>query len=107
MVILRAVGVCEFAGCSEKFCKDSGLRHKAMVEIKKLRMQLTNTGKDVFLLLIDSPVSAEDYMVSVKLIYVYINPKRHQFFELAMLEKVKLGKHEGQSCKVVLTFKVP
>lgn len=65
MVILRAVGACEFAGCSENFCKDNGLRHKAMVEIRKLRMQLTNTSKDVSLLLIDSPVSAEDYRVSV------------------------------------------
>ena len=65
MVILRAVGASEFAVCSEKFCKDNGLRHKAMVEIRKLRMQLTNTSKDVSLLLIDSPVSAEDYRVSV------------------------------------------
>ena len=71
MVILRAVGACEFAGCSEKFCKDNGLRHKAMIEIRKLRMQLTNTGKDVSLLLIDSPVFAEDYRVSVKLICLY------------------------------------
>lgn len=65
MVILRAVGASEFAVCFEKFCKDNGLRHKAMVEIRKLRMQLTNTSKDVSLLLIDSPVSAEDYRVSV------------------------------------------
>lgn len=106
MVILRAVGACEFAGCSEKFCKDNGLRHKAMVEIKKLRMQLTKIGKDVSPLLIDSPVSAEDYRVSVKLICLY-QSKASSVFELAMLEKVRLGKHEGQSCKVVLTFKVP
>ena len=71
MVILRAVGACEFAGCSEKFCKDNGLRHKAMVEIRKLRIQLTNTGKDVSLLLIDSSVSAEDFQVSVELICLY------------------------------------
>lgn len=71
MVILRAVGACEFAGCSEKFCKDNGLRHKAMVEIRKLRMQLTNTGKSGALLLIDSPICGKDFRVSVKLICLY------------------------------------
>ena len=42
MVMLRAVGAAEFSGCSPKFCQSSGLRHKAMVEIRKLRVQLTN-----------------------------------------------------------------
>ena len=42
LVILRAVGACEFSGCSEKFCKDNGLRYKAMTEIRKLRVQITN-----------------------------------------------------------------
>eukprot|EP00794_Sanderia_malayensis_P014128 gene14128-15605_t len=41
MVILRAVGAFEYAGCSEKFCKENGLRYKAMAEIKKLRAQLS------------------------------------------------------------------
>lgn len=41
MVILRAVGACEYAGCTEKFCKENGLRYKAMVEIRKLRAQLS------------------------------------------------------------------
>lgn len=42
MVLLRAVGACEYAGCTEKFCFENGLRHKGMVEIRKLRTQLTN-----------------------------------------------------------------
>ena len=47
MVILRAVGACEFSGCSPKFCHSSGLRHKAMIEIRKLRVQLTNAVNSV------------------------------------------------------------
>ncbi|XP_065890829.1 probable ATP-dependent RNA helicase DHX37 isoform X2 [Dysidea avara] len=43
MVILKAIGGCEFAGCSSKFCKTHGLRFKAMKEIRKLRSQLTNS----------------------------------------------------------------
>uniref|UniRef100_A0A3Q0RF39 Activating signal cointegrator 1 complex subunit 3 n=1 Tax=Amphilophus citrinellus TaxID=61819 RepID=A0A3Q0RF39_AMPCI len=42
MVMLGAVGACEFAGCTPKFCENNGLRYKAMVEIRKLRGQLTN-----------------------------------------------------------------
>lgn len=42
---IGAVGACEFAGCSPKFCEDNGLRYKAMVEIRRLRGQLTNAGK--------------------------------------------------------------
>lgn len=42
-----AVGACEFAGCSPKFCEDNGLRYKAMVEIRRLRGQLTNAGKSL------------------------------------------------------------
>ncbi|XP_069563899.1 probable ATP-dependent RNA helicase DHX37 [Brachyistius frenatus] len=42
MVMLGAVGACEFAGCTPKICEDNGLRYKAMVEIRKLRGQLTN-----------------------------------------------------------------
>ena len=44
MVLLKAVGAVAFAGCTAQFCWERGLRHKAMVEIGKLRMQLTNTG---------------------------------------------------------------
>ena len=43
MVLLRAVGASEYAGCTEKFCSENGLRHKGMVEIRKLRAQLTNS----------------------------------------------------------------
>ncbi|XP_061673457.1 probable ATP-dependent RNA helicase DHX37 [Syngnathoides biaculeatus] len=42
MVMLGAVGACEFAGCTLKFCEENGLRYKAMVEIRRLRSQLTN-----------------------------------------------------------------
>ncbi|XP_061881581.1 probable ATP-dependent RNA helicase DHX37 [Entelurus aequoreus] len=42
MVMLGAVGACEFTGCTPKFCEDNGLRYKAMVEIRRLRSQLTN-----------------------------------------------------------------
>lgn len=41
---IGAVGACEFAGCTPKFCEENGLRYKAMVEIRKLRGQLTNAG---------------------------------------------------------------
>ncbi|KAG2470565.1 DHX37 helicase, partial [Polypterus senegalus] len=47
MVMLGAVGACEFAGCTSKFCSDNGLRYKAMVEIRRLRGQLTNTVNSV------------------------------------------------------------
>ena len=45
MVLLKAVGACEFAGCTPSFCSQHGLRHKAMIEIRKLRAQLTNAGQ--------------------------------------------------------------
>uniref|UniRef100_A0A7N5ZXE3 RNA helicase n=1 Tax=Anabas testudineus TaxID=64144 RepID=A0A7N5ZXE3_ANATE len=47
MVMLGAVGACEFAGCTPKFCEENGLRYKAMVEIRKLRGQLTNAVNTV------------------------------------------------------------
>lgn len=40
MVVLRAIGASEYATCVETFCKNNGLRHKALIEIKKLRNQL-------------------------------------------------------------------
>ncbi|XP_003705127.3 putative ATP-dependent RNA helicase kurz [Megachile rotundata] len=45
MVLIRAVGGAEYAGTKGKllsFCEEHGLRHKAVVEIRKLRQQLTN-----------------------------------------------------------------
>nr|XP_031830340.1 probable ATP-dependent RNA helicase kurz [Nomia melanderi] len=45
MVLIRAVGAAEYAGTKGKllpFCEEHGLRHKAIVEIRKLRQQLTN-----------------------------------------------------------------
>ncbi|XP_053327841.1 probable ATP-dependent RNA helicase DHX37 [Spea bombifrons] len=41
MVMLGAVGACEYAGLTPKFCEQNGLRYKAMVEIRRLRGQLT------------------------------------------------------------------
>lgn len=48
MVLLKAVGAAEYANSQSKlesFCTDYGLRHKAVVEIRKLRIQLTNEIK--------------------------------------------------------------
>ncbi|XP_033947271.1 probable ATP-dependent RNA helicase DHX37 isoform X2 [Pseudochaenichthys georgianus] len=47
MVMLGAVGACEFAGCTPNFCEENGLRYKAMVEIRRLRGQLTNAVNSV------------------------------------------------------------
>ncbi|NXG46568.1 DHX37 helicase, partial [Psilopogon haemacephalus] len=45
MVMLGAVGACEYAGCSRQFCEENGLRYKALLEIRRLRGQLTTAGK--------------------------------------------------------------
>lgn len=45
MVLLTAVGAAEYEGSTEKilsFCEENGLRYKALMEIRKLRQQLTN-----------------------------------------------------------------
>uniref|UniRef100_A0A0A1XCG5 RNA helicase n=1 Tax=Zeugodacus cucurbitae TaxID=28588 RepID=A0A0A1XCG5_ZEUCU len=45
MVLLRAVGAAEYAGSQGKlaqFCAENGLRPKALTEVRKLRVQLTN-----------------------------------------------------------------
>lgn len=45
IVLLRAVGASEYAGSQgnlQEFCKTNGLRPKAIAEIRKLRVQLTN-----------------------------------------------------------------
>ncbi|KAI1292042.1 putative ATP-dependent RNA helicase kurz [Halotydeus destructor] len=41
-VLLKAIGSSEFAGYTAAFCERNGLRHKAIVEVHKLRKQLTN-----------------------------------------------------------------
>ncbi|XP_053952110.1 probable ATP-dependent RNA helicase kurz [Anastrepha ludens] len=57
MVLLRAVGAAEYAGSQGKlaqFCAENGLRPKALTEVRKLRIQLTNeinlnvTGVDLY-----------------------------------------------------------
>jgi ATP-dependent RNA helicase DHX37/DHR1 len=45
MVLLRVVGACEYAGCSDEFCVRNGVRRKAMLEVRRLRRQLTNLGE--------------------------------------------------------------
>ncbi|XP_063171368.1 probable ATP-dependent RNA helicase DHX37 [Candoia aspera] len=47
MVMLGAVGACEYAGCTPQFCSANGLRYKAMVEIRRLRGQLTTVVNTV------------------------------------------------------------
>ncbi|KAK7802339.1 hypothetical protein U0070_025291 [Myodes glareolus] len=47
MVLLGAVGACEYAGCSPQFCRANGLRYKAMLEIRRLRGQLTTAVNTV------------------------------------------------------------
>ncbi|NXD07295.1 DHX37 helicase, partial [Nothocercus nigrocapillus] len=47
MVMLGAVGACEYAGCTPKFCEDNGLRYKAMLEIRRLRGQLTTAVNSI------------------------------------------------------------
>ncbi|XP_069353429.1 probable ATP-dependent RNA helicase DHX37 isoform X2 [Eulemur rufifrons] len=41
MVLLGAVGACEYAGCTPQFCEANGLRYKAIMETRRLRGQLT------------------------------------------------------------------
>lgn len=41
MVLLKAVGGTEHVGLSKKVCDDNGLRYNALLEIRKLRSQLT------------------------------------------------------------------
>lgn len=48
MVLLKAVGGAEYANSQnklEKFCSENGLRQKALLEIRKLRLQLTGEVK--------------------------------------------------------------
>ncbi|XP_063820666.1 probable ATP-dependent RNA helicase DHX37 isoform X2 [Pseudophryne corroboree] len=43
IVMLGAVGACEYSGLTPNFCERNGLRFKAMMEIRRLRGQLTTT----------------------------------------------------------------
>ncbi|XP_071448431.1 probable ATP-dependent RNA helicase kurz [Hetaerina americana] len=40
--LIRAVGAAEYARSSEEFCMKAGLRHRAILEIRKIRVQLSN-----------------------------------------------------------------
>ena len=44
MVMLKAVGSAEYEGSTSEFCNAHGIRQKAMKEVRKLRVQLTNAG---------------------------------------------------------------
>ena len=66
MVLLKAVGACEYVGCSPGFCEKYNIRHKAMLEIRKLRTHLTNSGRDCCLLF------RVMYMCVCMYIYIYI-----------------------------------
>ena len=48
MILIRAVGAAEYEGCSQEFCEQAGLRHKAVCEIRKLRNQLTNKVNELW-----------------------------------------------------------
>lgn len=58
MVLLKAVGACEYQGASPEFCEKHGIRYKAMKEIRKLRAQLTNAGKisNIHKTLVETPI---------------------------------------------------
>ncbi|XP_068099941.1 probable ATP-dependent RNA helicase DHX37 [Hyperolius riggenbachi] len=47
MVMLGAVGACEYSGLTPKFCERNGLRFKAMMEIRRLRGQLTTAANSL------------------------------------------------------------
>ncbi|KAI0211448.1 putative ATP-dependent RNA helicase DHX37 [Lamellibrachia satsuma] len=47
MVLLKAVGACEYVGCTPAFCEKYNIRHKAVLEIRKLRTHLTNSVNTV------------------------------------------------------------
>ena len=44
-VLIKAVGACEAEGSIPAFCARNNLRPKAMLEIRRLRAQLTKEGK--------------------------------------------------------------
>lgn len=48
-VYLKAVGASEYADCTAEFCRTYGLRQSAMVEVRKLRHQLTGIVNSIWL----------------------------------------------------------
>lgn len=66
MVLIRAIVGAEYAGIKGKlipFCKEHGLRHKAVVEIRKLRQQLTN----------EINLNIQDLNLTIDPQYVFLN----------------------------------
>ena len=59
MILLRAVGAAEYAGATDDFCQANGIRTKALREIRKLRVQLTN---EVNLILPKSAIAVDPRM---------------------------------------------
>ncbi|XP_040012235.1 probable ATP-dependent RNA helicase DHX37 [Xiphias gladius] len=81
MVMLGAVGACEFAGCTPRFCEENGLRYKAMIEIRRLRGQLTNA------------VNAVCPEVGVFVDPKMVPPTEHQVVCLRQIVLAGLGDH--------------
>ena len=47
MVLLNSIGAAQYSGLSQTFCRQNGLRYKAIVETNKLRKQLSSQIKDI------------------------------------------------------------
>lgn len=100
-----AVGACEFSGCTPKFCEDSGLRYKAMVEIRRLRAQLTNAGTQEHttrVMIKKSNLTNVWFLTLVNTVYpevgVFVDPKmapptEHQVVCLRQIVLAGLGDH--------------
>lgn len=77
MVLLKAVGACEYQGASPEFCEKHGIRYKAMKEIRKLRAQLTNAGKifNIHKTLVETPIVITFYIFLISIclhVFVYL-----------------------------------
>ncbi|XP_068615421.1 probable ATP-dependent RNA helicase DHX37 [Brachionichthys hirsutus] len=81
MVMLGAVGACEYACCTTEFCEENGLRYKAMVEIRRLRGQLTNA--------VNAVCPEVDVFVNPKM----TPPTEHQVVCLRQIVLAGLGDH--------------
>lgn len=79
MILLQAIGAAEYAGSINKldeFCTQNGLRPKALTEIRKLRIQLTN-----------------DINLNMPNLNLYVDPKMHppSDFQAKLLRQILLS----------------
>jgi len=72
MVLLNAVLSCDLDACTPEFCISHGLRHKAMIEVRKLRRQLTNISQ-TFSIFLDL-LSKRDLMLCYMLFFGAVLP---------------------------------